>query len=41
MAVKAFKSINLLVLMLLLQLDNIAIILIYTLVNSILLIYIV
>jgi hypothetical protein len=38
--VKAFKSINLLVLMLLLQLDIIAIILIYTLVGSILLIYI-
>jgi hypothetical protein len=41
MAVEAFKSINLLVLMLLLQLDIIAIILIYTLVGNILLIYIV
>jgi hypothetical protein len=40
-AVKAFKSINLLVLMLLLQLDNMAMILIYTLVGGILLIYIV
>jgi hypothetical protein len=39
-AVEAFKSINLLVLMLLLQLDIMAIILIYTLVGGILLIYI-
>lgn len=41
MAVEAFKSINLLVLMLLLQLDIMATILIYTLVGGILLIYIV
>jgi hypothetical protein len=40
-AVEAFKSINLLVLMLLLQLDIMAMILIYTLVGGILLIYIV
>jgi hypothetical protein len=40
-AVEAFKSINLLVLMLLLQLDIMAIILIYTLVGGILLIYII
>jgi hypothetical protein len=39
-AVKAFKSINLLVLMLLLQLDIMTMILIYTLVGGILLIYI-
>jgi hypothetical protein len=39
--VEAFKSINLLMLMLLLQLNIIAIILIYTLVDSILLIYII
>jgi hypothetical protein len=39
--VKAFKSINLLVLMLLLQLDIMTVILIYTLVSGILLIYIV
>jgi hypothetical protein len=41
MAIKAFKSINLLVLMLLLQLNIMAIILIYILVGGILLIYIV
>lgn len=41
MATEAFKSINLLVLILLLQLDVIAMILIYALVGGILLIYIV